>query len=184
MPQHTATRCNPLQNSATRCNTLQHTATHTRRPSFALALSDILAHSRRNALQHAATRCDTLQHAATRCNTLQHAATCCNTLQQTATLHIHRLPSRSKTFSPIHATTHCNTLQHTATLTRCTTTHTRHPSFALALQDILAHSRPEIAARLSTPPPSALWAPQRVSISIHMHIYMYIYMYIYIYVYI
>ena len=78
-----------------------------------------------DALQRAATRCntaahcktlqhtDTLDYAARRYNMLPQAATSCNTLQHTAT-HYNTLQ---------HTATHCNTLQHTATLqhtvTRC-----------------------------------------------------------------
>jgi len=55
-----------------------------------------------DALQHAATQCNTSQ---TKRNTLEHLATHCNSLQHPAThcITLH------------HPTTHCNTLQHAAT---------------------------------------------------------------------
>jgi hypothetical protein len=62
-----------------------------------------------DALQHAATHCNTLQHTATHCNTLQHTATLCNTQMR----HIDVLNSCVK--ANRCTATRCKTLQHTAT---------------------------------------------------------------------
>jgi len=66
---------------------------------------DSLQHAttRRNALQHAITHCNSPQCTATRRNALQHAATHCNTPQRTE----------------VHM--HCNTPQHTAALSHLVT---------------------------------------------------------------
>jgi len=105
----------------THCNALQHLA----RVVISFALCLCVVHTR----QHTATRRNALQRAATRCNTLgydtlQHTATHGNTLQLTAThctchAHVHH-PSMRRT----HAATHCDALQHARlryTATHCDT---------------------------------------------------------------
>ena len=85
-----------------------------------------------DALQHAATHCNTLQHAATRCNTLQHDRSICFCSRQC----ISALPSSAFDASQHnklqHAASHCTILQPTAIHTyrnthlHDTATHLRH----------------------------------------------------------
>ena len=115
--RHFAVHCHTLQHAATQCSkqapaapsgrllccnttlcntlsTLQHTATHTHLQNGAGSF-DIAPQTRCNALQHAATRCNTYVSAkrsgwllhcnTTHCNTLQRTATHCNAPQHTAT---------------------------------------------------------------------------------------------------
>jgi len=86
---HTTTRCNALQRTATHRNTLQHTVTHKHMAAYSSAAT--IPHSTatcawlRTCRTHTSQCCvgasrfipqqhttNALQHAATRCNTLQH----------------------------------------------------------------------------------------------------------------
>jgi len=72
--------------------------------------------TRRYALQHTATHCNTLQHSATHCNALQHTATRCNTLQHSfkSPLGAQLTTGHPATLCYTHCNTHCNTLHRTA----------------------------------------------------------------------
>ena len=158
--RHFAVQCHTLQHAATRCSkqapaapsgrllychttlcntlsTLQHTATHMHLQSGAGSF-DTAPQTRCNALQHAATRCNTyvsvkrsgwlLYCNTTHCNTLQRTSTQCNTcgaergaaLLRHTTLHqdeTHcntRAPAKRSRRLLHCKSTHCNTLQHTA----------------------------------------------------------------------
>ena len=110
------THHNTLQHTATRCNTLQNWSRWTN-PNSILVTNKLFMKRHTNcstakqnkALQHTTTYCNTLQHTIIYRDTLQRTATHCNTLQRTAT-HCNTLQ---------HSAARCNTLQHAAT--RCNT---------------------------------------------------------------
>jgi len=137
-----------IAGTATNCNRPRHTAAaHCNTPALKSYSPGTKGETHNNALQHAATccntlisksckpgtncatqtatQCNTLRHTATQsathCNTLRHTAIHCNTLQHTAThlylRHIQSWYTLRNTFQ--HTATHSNTLQHTATYYKC-----------------------------------------------------------------
>jgi len=105
-PQHTATRCNPLQPTATHCNPLQHnillTSYHAERPPEKLQHYNTLQHTEPYCVCHVESPREKLRHTTTHCNTLQHTTyTPCGTPSRKAATHYNTLP---------HTATHCSIL--------------------------------------------------------------------------
>jgi len=139
--QHTATHCNTRQHTAThgnkaqgesrqvvrhvvtnalqhtvvQCNTLQHTQHTPKHEQATSHVSQIMAYTHCNTLQHTATHCNTLQHTATRCNARTSHVTC---LSSHGTYTLQHTAGRKWTSCPTYChkctATHCNTLHHTA----------------------------------------------------------------------